>query len=249
MTEQTSFGGLAVAADPRSVTPSVDVGEDTGDNKRKLAIVGAAVAVVVVLIAAFFLMKGKGTPADTAAPDALAKAGATSAPAGTAAAPATAVKPVTLPKHFSGAIGRDPFKALYTPPAAKSAAAGSTSSTGSTTSTTTVVPPTTTTPGTTTPGSTTTTPGTTTPTTPVFRPVWIKLVKLTSTGATFDVGFSDHKNLKVRHYSLDAPKASQPEVFARNFAFLRMSAGSVMLQYGDGTPFVLDAQHNVMVVN
>jgi hypothetical protein len=63
------------------------------------------------------------------------------------------------------------------------------------------------------------------------------------------VGFSDHKNLKVRHYRLDAPKAGSPEVFARNFAFLRMSAGSVMLQYGDGTPFVLDAQHPTMIVN
>ena len=246
MTEQTSFGGLAVAADPRSAAPSVDMTEDSGDNRRKLAVVGAAVAVLVVLIAAFFLLKGKGAPAAEPAPDALAHAG-TTVPTGTAAAPAKAAKPVTLPKHFSGTIGRDPFKALYTPPADKAGTAGSTGSTGTTGTpapTGTVVPPTTTTPGTTTPGT-----GTTTPTSPVFRPVWIKLEKLTSTGATFDVGFSDHKNLKVRRYALAAPKAGHPEVFARNFAFLRMSAGSVMLQYGDGTPFVLDSQHNVMVVN
>jgi len=245
MTEQTSFGGLAVAADPRSATPSVDMTEESGDNRRKLAVVGAAVAVLVLLIAAFFLMKGKGTPAaEPAAPNALANAGA-AAPTGAAAAPAKAAKPVALPKHFDGTIGRDPFKALYTPPVSKPDTAGTTSSTGTSTPTGTVVPPTTTTPGTT----TTPTTGSTTPTTPVFRPVWIKLVKLTSNGATFDVGFSDHKNLKVRRYALDAPKAGSPEVFAKNFAFLRMSAGSVMLQYGDGTPFVLDEQHNVMVVN
>src|SRR6478672_9132889 len=103
MTEQTSFGGLAVAADPRSATPSVDMTEESGDNRRKLAVVGAAVAVLVLLIAAFFLMKGKGSPAaEQAAPNALANAGTTSTPAGTAAAPAKAVKPVTLPKHFNG---------------------------------------------------------------------------------------------------------------------------------------------------
>ena len=248
MTEQTSFGGLAVA-DPRAATPSVDMAEESGDdNRRKLAVVGAAVAVLVLLIAAFFLMKGKGTPAAApAAPNALAGAGSTSAPAGTVATPAKATKPVTLPKHFNGTIGRNPFKPLYVEPADKPTTPGATGSTGSTGTpapTGTVVPPTTTTPGTTTPGT-----GTTTPTSPVFRPVWIKLVKLTANGATFDVGFSDHKNLKVRRYALDAPKAGSPEVFARNFAFLRMSAGSVMLQYGDGTPFVLDAQHNVMVVN
>src|SRR3954469_17202654 len=117
MTEQTSFGGLAVA-DPRSATPAVDMTEDTNDNKRKLAVVGAAVAVVVVLIAAFFLMKGKGDSAQPVAPNALANAGTTAPPA--AAKPAKAVKPVTLPKHFSGTIGRDPFKALYVQPADKS---------------------------------------------------------------------------------------------------------------------------------
>ena len=247
MTEQTSLGGLAVAT-PTSVTPGVDLAEDGGDtNRRKLAVVGAAVAVLVVLIAAFFLMKGKGSPAaEPAVPNALAGVGTTS-PTGTAAAPAKAkvAKPVTLPKHFNGTIGRDPFKALYVPPSDKSTTPAKTGSTATPVSNETSVPPTTTTPGTT----TTPTTGTTGSTTPVFRPVWIKLVKLTSSAATFDVGFSDHQNLKVREYKLDPPKASSPEVFAKNFAFLRMSAGSVMLQYGDGTPFVLDAQHNVMVVN
>ena len=242
MTEQT-FGGLAVA-DPRSAAPAVDVAEDTGDdNRRKLAVVGAIVAVVVVLIAAFFLMKGKGGTAAPAAPNALATAGTTAGTTGsTATKPA---KPVTLPKSFHGVVGRDPFKALYVQPVDKTGTgSGSTSTSTTTTPTGTTTVPTTTTPGTTTPGTTTT--GSTTP---VFRPIWVKLVKLTSTGAKFDVGFSDHKNLKVRHYSLGTPSASKPVVFAKNFAFLRMSAGSVVLQYGDGTPFVLDAQHPVMIVN
>ena len=251
MTEQSTFGGLAVA-DPRSAAPEVDVAEDSGDaNRRKLAIVGAVVAVLVLLIAAFFLMKGKGSPAAPATPNALAQAGTTTSPT---TSKAKVTKPVTLPKRFSGVIGRDPFKPLYVAPNPKTAG-GTTVSTSTTTSTGTVVPPSTTTPSTTTsgttttPGTTTTGTGTTTSGTPVFRPIWIKLLKLTSTGAVFDVGFSDHKNLKVRRYDLGAPKVGHPEVFARNFAFLRMSAGSVLLQYGDGTPFVLDAQHNVMVVN
>jgi hypothetical protein len=249
MTEQT-FGGLAVA-DPRSAAPAVDVADDNGENRRKLAVVGAIVAVVVILIAAFFLMKGKGGTAAPAAPNALAQAGTTS----TAKTPAAAksAKTVTLPKSFNGVIGRDPFKALYVQPADKSATT-TTSAGGSTAPTGTTTVPLPTTPGTTTPGTTTpgtTTPGTTTggPTTPVNRPIWVKLVKLTSTGAKFDVGFSDHKNLTVKHYTLNAPTPSTPVVFAKNFAFLRMSAGSVVLQYGDGTPFVLSTQHNLMNVN
>jgi hypothetical protein len=247
MTEHTSFGGLAVA-DPRSAAQPVEP-EDAGeDNRRKLAVVGAAVAVVVVLIAAFFLMKGKGGgEAPVTAPNALAHVGTTTAPAGTAAKPA---KPVTLPKSFKGVIGRDPFKALYVQPADKAAGAETPSAASGVenppTSTTTLpagsTPPVTVTQ----PGSTGTTTG---PTTPVNRPIWIKLTKLTATDAKFDVGFSDHKNLTVKHYTINRPTASSPEVFAGNFALLRVSAGSAMLQYGDGTPFVLDEQHPVMIVN
>jgi hypothetical protein len=252
MTEQT-FGGLAVA-DPRSAAPAANAPEDTGQNdRRKLAVVGAVVAVLVVLIAAFFLMKGKGnSTAPAAVPSALAHAGTTA----TAKTPAASKpKVVKLPKSFAGVIGRDPFKALYVAPKSTGAGSGSGSTGTTTTSTTgTAVPPSTTTPGTSTPGTTTTgttTPGTTTggASTPVFRPIWIRLVKLTASGATFDVGFSDHKNLKVRRFSLNAPTPSKPVVFARNFAFLRMAAGSAVLQYGDGTPFVLDVQHNLMIVN
>lgn len=246
MTEHT-FGGLAVAAPPTA--PVMDPVDESGDdNRRKLAIVGAVVAVVVVLIAAFFLMKGSGGNSTApAVPNALA--GATQTPAtGAATAPAT-TKPVHLPKSFAGSIGRDPFKALYVQPVVKTGSGSSPTTTTTPTDSTTPTGTTTTPTGTTNGTGTTGTTGTTTPTTPVFRPVWIKLVKVTSSGAKFDVGFSDHKNLKVRHFSLGVPSASKPEVFARNFAFLRMSGGSVMLQYGDGTPFILDAQHPLMIVN
>jgi len=248
MTEHTSFGGLAVA-DPRSAAEPVEH-EDTGeDNRRKLAIVGAIVAVFVVLVAAFFLMKGKGGGEEAAAtaPNALAHVGTTAKPASTTAKPA---KPVTLPKSFKGVIGRDPFKALYVQPVDKAADAGTPNvengvenpPTGTTT-----LPAGSTPPGTvTTPGSTGTT-GTTTP--PVNRPIWIKLIKLTATDAKFDVGYSDHKNLTVKHFTISRPSGSQPEVFAGNFALLRVSAGSAMLQFGDGTPFVLDDQHPMMTVN
>src|SRR5918911_1330430 len=107
MTEQhTSFGGLAVA-DPRTAAQPVDFDSDPEpDNRRKLALVGAALAVVVVLIAAFFLLKGNGKSDSTFTP--VAKGSAGSGAAGTPAA--GAAKPIELPKPYHGSIGRDPFK-------------------------------------------------------------------------------------------------------------------------------------------
>ena len=69
MTDQhPSFGGVAVA-DPRTTTSPLDLGAEGApdDNRRKLALVGAVLAVVVVLIAAFFMLKGKGS-SDNAGP-------------------------------------------------------------------------------------------------------------------------------------------------------------------------------------
>jgi hypothetical protein len=74
-------------------------------------------------------------------------------------------------------------------------------------------------------------------------------MSVSGNSARFEVGFSDHKNLTVRDYKLERPAVGAPEVFARNFALLRMTATDVVLQYGDGTPFTLTAQHNVMIVN
>lgn len=246
MTEQTSFGGLAVA-DPRSAASTLDVADDAGDdNRRKLAIVGAVFAVVVILIAAFFLMKGGGSNSPApAVPHALANVGQSATATSSAAKPA---KAIPLPKHFAGTVGRDPFKALYVQPADKSSTSGSTGTTTPTAPTGTTVPPVTTTSGST---GTTTTPvaGTTGSTTPVFRPVWIKLVSISGTSVKFAVGFSDHKNLKVRRYTETPPSGNGPEIFAKNFAVLRMTPTTVTLQYGDGTPFVLDMKHALMIVN
>src|SRR3954469_17776140 len=116
MTEQnTSFGGLAVA-DPRStddLSPDF-VDETENDNKRKLAVVGAIVGVVVLLIAAFFLLKGGGSnSAAPLPPHVVPPAGSTGSHP---AAAAHTKKAVTLPKTTKAPIGRDPFKALYTPP-------------------------------------------------------------------------------------------------------------------------------------
>ena len=245
MTEQTSFGGLAVA-DPRTAAPAPDFADDTtgDDSRRKLAVVGAIVAVLVVLIAAFFLMKGKGDSAAPATASAVPPASTGGAHAKSAAKPA---KAVTLPKSFDGNVGRDPFKPLFVEKAGKDASTATTSdTTGSATDPTTT--PVTTSPDTTTPGATTT-PVTPVSTTPVYRPVWIKLVSVSNGAARFEVGFSNHKTLKVRNYKLDAPAAGAPELFGRNFALLRVTAHTVTLQYGDGTPFTLDPVHNVMIVN
>src|SRR3954453_18040941 len=133
MTEHnTSFGGLAVA-DPRSADDmsSDFVAETDNDNKRKLAVVGAIVGVVVLLIAAFFLLKGGGgaNSAAPVTPHVVPPAGSTTSHP---AAAAHAKKAVALPKTYKAPIGRDPFKALYTPPAPKPAATGNDASNSST---------------------------------------------------------------------------------------------------------------------
>lgn len=240
MTEQTSLGGLALATDPRSAMPSVDMADGSSDNRRKLAVVGAAVAVLVLLIAVFFLMKGKGSPAQPAAPDALANAGTTAAPAGAAAAPAKAVKPVTLPKHFNGSIGRDPFKPEYVAPAAKS------TDTAASGTPTTAVPvgtpvPVTTTPGTTGSSTPTTTTGSGTGLGPSWVPVWVDLARVSGTrSATFIVGYSNGKRSKTLTYSnIEAPTTGVRTVFASVFSLLSIQNGTATVQIGDGTPFDL----------
>lgn len=244
MTEQTSFGGLAVA-DPRTATPTPDfTDESTGNDRRKLAIVGAVAAVVVVLIAAFFLMKGSGgsttTPAATSAapPASTAGAGTTGA-----AKPAKAVK---MPKSFAGVIGRDPFKPLYVAPASKSDGSGSPA--GSTTT------PDTTGGTTTVPVTTPTTGGTTTPTTGStgssgsltgvgtnYVPVWVELVRVDGTkSATFVVGYTNGKRSRTVTYSdITAPTSTVRTVFAKIFSLLSIQSGTATVQVGDGTPFDL----------
>src|SRR4051794_4063430 len=170
MSQQTfTPGGMQVAEPPAPVLPMGEPETGGDDSRRKLMIAGAGVGVLILALAAFFLLKGGGSTDTSRALPPLPPPTHTNAPA--------AQPPVVkLPKHVTTPVGRDPFKALYVAPVA--AAPGSTS-TGGTTSTTTG--------GTTTP-TTTTTGGWTTTTTPTYPPVWVQLKTVTATSATFDVG-------------------------------------------------------------
>ena len=239
MTEQTSFGGLAVA-DPRDTTQALPLDDEAVDStdRRKLAVVGAAVAVVVVLIAAFFLMKG-GNSADNAAvpPHVVPPAASTGTQTGVAAKPAKAVH---LPKTYAGVVGRDPFKALYVPPAAKAdngnGAEGTTTTAPVPTGGTTV--PTGTTGTTTSP--TTTTTGADAGLGPNYVPVWVELVRVSGTqSATFVVGYTNGKRSRTVTYSQIAAPTGVRTVFASVFSLLSIQNGTATVQVGDGTPFDL----------
>lgn len=253
MTEQT----LSVAAPP--APPLLDQDESVaGDNRKKLAIVGALVAVLVGLIAAFFLMKGGGSSDTAATPTTPAPAGATTGtPAdagsstGQGGGKATAEHPVKLPKKFHGSIGRDPFKPLYVEPVAKAPKATPGDSTGTTGDTTGAGVPV---PGGDTGGTPVTVPtdnggGTPnpTPSTPPttlggqYDPVWVALVKVHGTKtATLAVGYSNGTKSKTLMFDdIAAPKDTLRTVFARVFSLLSIQDGTVTVQFGDGTPFDL----------
>jgi len=232
MTEHmVPMGGTAVAEPPAPAFP-MDFDESTeGGSRRKLLIVGAALAVLVVAVAAYFLTKGGSNPTDSGFPVAHGKLPASSAKqhAGTAA-----TKPIKLPNVFKGHVGRDPYKPLVTAPVVLPSTAPSTSTDGSTSSSTD------TTTGTT--GSTTgTTTGTgTTPTVRPFHPVWIELVRTSGTrSATFVVGYSNGKSLITKTFdNVDAPRPGSTvgTTFANRFALLSVQNGEATIQFGDGTP-------------
>ena len=72
---------------------------------------------------------------------------------------------------------------------------------------------------------------------------------ITSTTATFDVGYSNGKTLRaVRYSNVKAPAAGKQTVFASTFALFRIHDGVATLRFGDGSPFLLDMTHNYMVV-
>jgi hypothetical protein len=241
MTEQTlPGGGTAVAEPPAPVLP-MDGADDHSDNgrRRKLMIVGAAAGVLVLAIAAFFLTRGGGSPSNDAF---VAPHHAATQPAKAHHHKAAVNKPVTLPKKYKGHVGRDPFNPLYTAPVA-AAASGTTTTTNPDGSTTTTTTP---------DGSTTTTSGGTPTTTThqrVYRPIWLQLNSFSPREAKFTVGYSNGKTLRAVRFTVNAPTGNSSTVFAKTFALLKISQGQVFVQFGDGTPFVLDAQHNTMIVN
>lgn len=243
MTEQTySSGGTAVAEPPAPLLPASYDEEPENANRQKLMVVGAVVGVLVLLVVVFMLMKGGGSAGDS---DSFVPPTHASQPSKDSAADAS--NPVRLPKSFKGHVGRDPFNALVDPAAA--AATTSDSTTSSTTQPTDSTSTTTSTTSTSTDSGTTTAPVTTTTKTPTYKPVWIKLTNVTSKAATFDIGYSNHKSLKVLDFKVKAPDGDTPRIFAKNFALLRIRDGLVAVQFGDGSPFILDMQRNVMIVN
>jgi hypothetical protein len=218
---QTAFGATAVAEPPAPFLPADGEGAGSSpDNRRKLAIVGGLVAVLVVAGAAFFLTRGHGSSNGN---------GNFVVPHGQvrhAAAAGHSVAPIKLPKQVKQPDGRDPFKPLYTPPAPAKAAAPTGTTAPSTGAVTTV-------------SSSTTSPTTAAPAT--FAPVWIELASVSGTqSATFVVGYSNgHSTKTVEYANVKAPTNSLRTDFASVFALLSIQDGTATVQFGDGSPFDL----------
>jgi hypothetical protein len=232
MTEHTLAGGTTVAEPPVPMAPVGAEVEDDG-SRRKLALVGAVVAVLVLLIAAFFLMKGHG---GSGSDQSLGPVTPGVAPVHHAKT-TTGQHPIKLPKTFKGAVGRDPFTPLYTLPkstASSPAKAPKSSSSDSSTPSTTpvVVPPTTGNGGGKHPG---TTPAAS------FAPVWVELVSLKGTkSATFTVQYSNGKQTKTTTFTnVAAPSRTLRTTFGNVFALLSIQDHTVTVQFGDATPFDL----------
>jgi hypothetical protein len=230
MTEQTtSYGATAVATPPAPpMAPEYDEAADNG-NRNKLLAVGAAAGVLVLLIVAFFLMKGGGStdpefgvapPPPPSSVDGGGKA-------------AVADKPVTLPKTYKNAVGRDPFKALYVAPEQVAPAEPTNTQPDTTTPPAVSVPPTIPTDGSST--------DTTAPPSASYAPVWVALESVQGTkSATFLVGYSNGKKAKqVRFTNVVAPTRTLQTQFASVFALLSIQDGTVTVQFGDATPFDL----------
>jgi hypothetical protein len=218
MTERTvPFGGTAVAEPPAPMLPN-GYDDESGDNanRRKLAVVGAIVGVFVLLVVAFFMLKG-GSSADNAV----------------GPVPGAHVPPAT-------SVGRDPFKALYVAPAPKPVTSGPTGSTGVPIV---GVPGVGTGTGTGTGGTTGTTGGTDAGTgAPAgYAPVWVELVSVKgSKSASFVVGYSNGKrSTTVKYTNVLAPTNSLRTTFGSVFALLSVQDGTSTVQFGDGTPFDL----------
>jgi hypothetical protein len=240
MSEQNaSYGGTAVATPPAAPPPTPEYDDTAANaNRNKLLAVGAAAGVLVLLIVAFFLMKGGGG-ADTAlgnpppAPPAASGGDKVAHPAKDG--------PVTLPRTYKHAVGRDPFKALYVAPV-QAAPKASKDGTDNTVTDPNVLPPVVSVPPTgSTTGSTGSSTGTTSqPPTASYAPIWIALEKVDgTTSATFLVGYSNGKKQKQVSYTVEAPKRALQTQFASVFALLSIQDGTATVQFGDATPFDL----------
>jgi hypothetical protein len=261
MTEQPApFGNTAVAEPPAPDLPVAFDDSEPADNRRKFMMLGAGLGAVLLLVAAYFLLfKGGSSPAPDAGFVAPPVVPVTSGQSGQPAA----TKPIVLPKHYRGHVGRDPFKPLFQPPVASTSTGSSTtsssSSTTSSTSTTTSPTTTGTTPTVTGTGTSTGTTGTTgtgtagghhanggggtiteSSTPPAYAPIWIELVSIKGRIANFVVAYSNGKSTKtVGYVNVKSPTNSLRTDFGRVFALLGVHPTFATVQFGDGTPFDL----------
>jgi hypothetical protein len=251
MTETSILPGAAPATDSGidMVPPGTGVEEsDSGSNRRNLMILGAIAGVIVLAAAAFMLLHKSSPAAQPFVPHSAAGAPSNPAPAHSAKPGANGSghgnsnggKPATLPKKAKHSAVRDPFAALVLAPVQTSGDASSTTTVTApsaapsqppvgTVPTEPVIQPT---DG----GTQTTTPGNGGKTT--GAPLSIQLKGVTGQKATFDVFYAHHK---FRKFVVEAPRPSSQRgtVFDKIFALIGIQNGQVTIQIGDDTPFDL----------
>ena len=246
MTEQMFPVGCGTAlAEPPVGVQGPDDDSVAGENRKKLLVVAVAAGLLVAVIAAYFLMKSGGS---SNASSGLVPSARHFVPGATAGkAPSTGSKPVTLPRQVAAPEGRNPFKPLYVVPAA--APAGTAASSATAPQSPTTAPVTTTSTSSSTGSSTGSSSGSSSSTTQAYHAVWIQLKSLSTTEATFLVGYSNGKTLRAIRYSgVKAPASGKTTVFATNFQLFSIRSGVATLRFGDGSTFALDMEHNYMVV-
>jgi hypothetical protein len=192
---------------------------------RRVLLFGVLAAVVIVAVAAYFLVLHKSSPSPATATNPVAGAPAVHP----MAAPAPSAQ-ATIPATYNDAVGRDPFAPLYTPPAASPSAAPSPSAgTGTTTGTAN---------GT---GTAATGPAATgTGSAAAATPSWIELESEQGVRyASFLVGYSN--GTVIGYPNVMAPPAGSQTIFGQDFALDGLGVGVAELQEGDTAPFQLKA--------
>jgi hypothetical protein len=216
MTDATVL--FARPAEPTG-TPPGPTGDEGGPDRRRyvlLALIGAAV--VLVAGAGYFLMfRHSSPPARTAlTPHATAPTVPGARPASAGGSGTHHHTAATLPRPYSGQLGRDPFSPLYVAPAVSSAPSTAPSTGGG---------------GTPAPR----------PSSPpaVATPVWVELDSYGATWATFRVAYSNNLTYVWQDVRIPSSADPKPSVFAHDFELLSLRNGVATVVMGDGAPFQL----------
>jgi hypothetical protein len=235
MSETSIFPG---ADDESAAAPLDDVDGREGTDRRKLMMVGGAVGVVIVLVAAYFVLHKSSSPAPVAG---AATPVVSTSPTATPAASHKA-KIRKLPKVAKQGDVRDPFTALITAPVVTGNQPQSTTTVSSSPNPTTSAP----TPSTSdssAPVVVISSPPSTAPPVSESTPDWIQLMKVKGQVATFDVGYPNHK---FKQFIVTAPKptATTGTVFDKIFTLIGVESGEASrelatIQIGDASPFDL----------